>query len=615
MKILLLSVSSETFFYSQVVYPFGLASIGTYANADGHTVYGIEMNQPWHKIPDRYMKTDHNILSQILMYSPQILAISTYSSNIHNAFYWSRILKEHLPVLKVVFGGNHASYLADEILTTHSEVDFVIRFEGEHSFKELCKQLSTFQPDFSKVPNLSYRTGKSIKHNNLADLIKNLDTLPLLKRDFFGQQDERNSDHADIVTARGCPFHCTFCNCNHYWRKTHRFFSTERIINEIRSLKTIYPKLRSVRFRDETITVNFKHCKQLCEALINNNFNLNYQAHSRIDALNEEIILLLKNAGFNRLYIGVESGSSQVLKKVRKGFTPDIIKKNIRIMQKHDLPFRLSFLLSTPDETIAEAQESIRLAIDLGLKFEEFYFGRGLSIYPGTKDCETFLEKNPEYKWLESGRTELNGGYTQITDKFSNRLYPHIITNEYSQKQLSDQIQECFKPILKHNGFANWHEMEKERSQIRLPIDRERNNMHSAYRLKLLFESIEKCRLPWLIIQKGLLMDVYEKYIDDSNYFHLNKVLKPFELEHEANFFYSNINIHEINYIVLFMSNYMALKNNFQHFIIKIFGNRCKLVFLEQYLLDVADIEKDLMMNHIDIDSLIKLQHDKINAY
>jgi len=83
-RILLLSVSSTSFFYEQVVIPFGLVSLASFVDKPEYQIKGIEFNWPPEKIRQRYLKIDDELLNQIVEYNPHVVAMSTYASNMYN---------------------------------------------------------------------------------------------------------------------------------------------------------------------------------------------------------------------------------------------------------------------------------------------------------------------------------------------------------------------------------------------------------------------------------------------------------------------------------------------------------------------------------------------------
>lgn len=401
MKILLLNVNSYSFFYGQLVIPFGLASLGSYVEDDGYTLKGIEMNSPPERIPMRYLNIDQELLKEITEYSPDIVAMSSYASNMYNILFWAEMIKKALPQVCIVVGGNHASYIAREILDKCPSIDIVARFEGEIPFKMICRSIHENNHDYSKIPNIVYRKDGGIVENGQIELIENIDLLPTLNRKYFENPKEKRSvTHVDIITARGCPFHCTFCDCNHYWKKTYRVRSIKAVIEELKQLCQEYPNLKTARFRDESITINKARCIQMCKEIIKNNIQLKFQAHSRLDGLDEEVIKHLAEAGFERLFIGLESGSRAVLVRLKKGIDISKAEETISLLRRYGIKPRLSFLIATRDETFRESLQTVKLIKKLKLKKDEFYIGNSIQIYPGTYEYNKFLEKNPDYEWI-----------------------------------------------------------------------------------------------------------------------------------------------------------------------------------------------------------------------
>ena len=425
MKILLLNVNSYSFFYGQLVIPFGLASLGSYVEGDDYTIKGIDMNTPPERIPLRYLHLDEELLKEIVEYSPDLVAVSSYASNMHNILFWAEAIKRALPKTCIVVGGNHASYIAREVLEKCPAIDIVVRFEGEIPFKMICEHIEEGSRNYFDIPNITYIKGKKVAENTQIELIKTLDLLPPLNRRYFeDDEDKQKVTHIDMITARGCPFHCTFCDCNHYWGKTYRTQDVETVIDELKHLCREYPNLKTVRFRDESITINKARCIALCEGIISNNLNtLKFQAHSRLDGLNEEVVKHLAEAGFEQLFIGFESGSQAVLKRLKKGIDISKADVTIRLLKQYGVKPRISFLIATRNETFRESMETVKLIKKLKLNRDEFYIGSSIQIYPGTYEHKKFLEENPDYEWTTK-KPHFRGKYFGDKDPYGNVIQP-----------------------------------------------------------------------------------------------------------------------------------------------------------------------------------------------
>jgi len=424
LKILLLSVSSTLFFYEQVVIPFGLISIGSYVDNPDYEIKGIEMNYPPDKIMVRYLKVDDELLAQVLEFSPDVVAMSTYASNMYNVMFYADVIKRHISNSFIVVGGNHVSYIAKECLSKCKGIDAVVRFEGEIPFKMICETLYKKDYDLSGIPGITYRSNNKIVENTQAGLMSDLNTLPILNRTYFAeQQSVEKVFHADIIASRGCPYNCTFCNCNHFWSKKYRSRSVALVIEDIKNLMHMYPNLESIRIRDDSLTLVKKHCIDVCAAIVQQNIKLRFQAHSRLDGLDEDVIRALSKSGFEILFIGVESANKKVLERMQKGIKIEKLENIIYLLRKYGMAFRLSFMSATPGESFFMTMETVRLIKKLKLKRREYYMGYGIDIYPGTKNSEFFLEQNPDYEWITK-EYQIKGKYTVHKDHEGNIVQP-----------------------------------------------------------------------------------------------------------------------------------------------------------------------------------------------
>lgn len=429
-RILLLNISSTSFFYEQVVIPFGLVSLASFVDCPDYEIKGMELNWPAEKIAQRYLKADREILQQISDFSPDMIAMSTYAENMYNVLFWAETIKRKLPGCFVVVGGNHVSYIPKEALEKCSSIDAVVRFEGEIPFKMLCGKITAGDADFSNIPNLTWRKDGRIIENPENILLDNIESLPIINRTYFvSEQDDKTLTHADVISARGCPFHCTFCDCNHYWQKTHRTRGVDSVIKELKQLLADNPSVKSVRFRDESITLKKSYCMELCRALIDNDIKLEFHAHSRLDGLDEELIATLAKAGFKLLFIGIESGSEKVLRNLKKGIKLEKLAPNLELLKKYGISFRLSFMSSTPGETFFDTLKTVKLIKKLKLKRDKYYMGIGIDIYPGTEECNKFLELNPDYEWINNKDFKFNGRYFAKRDPFGNIINPKFRQN------------------------------------------------------------------------------------------------------------------------------------------------------------------------------------------
>jgi radical SAM superfamily enzyme YgiQ (UPF0313 family) len=131
----------------------------------------------------------------------------------------------------------------------------------------------------------------------------------------------------------------------------------------------------------------------------------------------------MASAGFNLVFIGMESGSQAVLDRIQKGIDISRAEEIVSLLRKYGINFRISFLTSTPKETFKEAMQTVRLIKNLKLSKKQYYIHLGLQIYPGTYEFERFEEFHPDNNWLTNNYT-FQGKYSGAKDALGNITHP-----------------------------------------------------------------------------------------------------------------------------------------------------------------------------------------------
>jgi radical SAM superfamily enzyme YgiQ (UPF0313 family) len=102
----------------------------------------------------------------------------------------------------------------------------------------------------------------------------------------------------------------------------------------------------------------------------------------------------MRKAGCDYIAYGIESGSEKVLKKMRKGFTKDDVRRTFSWTKEAKIGIRAYFILGMIDETTKEMEETIDFAIELEPDIASFTLWVPL---PGT-DAYNEVCKNNELK-------------------------------------------------------------------------------------------------------------------------------------------------------------------------------------------------------------------------
>lgn len=335
-----------------------------YANRDSN-------NQLWLEISNK-----------ILSSKPDVVAFSCYSVSITATQYIIQMLRDlHKYKGQIWAGGIHPTTCPSEMLSNIDGLDGVVVGEGEITFKAVCRAVH-FREDISNIKGIAYRKGGKIKINEPRQLMQNMDELPLPSRTF---SDNYTYNGHIIMTSRGCPFDCDFCDSKNIWTRCARFRSGEHVAKEIESIASL--GVKSIGLRDDTFTLKKKHVENICKSIKNKNLTeLKYSVGSRIDTIDDDMISLLKDMNVKTVTFGVETGSNVVQKRIRKNLDVSTVVPTVLKTNKAGIRTITFFMLGHPQETEAEINETCKLLRELSKYCSKRNF---ISInitcpYPGT---------------------------------------------------------------------------------------------------------------------------------------------------------------------------------------------------------------------------------------
>jgi anaerobic magnesium-protoporphyrin IX monomethyl ester cyclase len=300
--------------------PLGLLYLATPIIKAGYNVHFVDL------MVDKLEKEQYfNILR-----NSDFILITCYTQTLYNV---KRIINDIRRINKKAFiicGGPYCTETENHVegsdLTVYGEADLMIA-------KILDLVLSKKSLDC--IPGLSYiKNGKLIR-NSGALLIEDLDLIApplfdLAKNKNYGYlYGLRVDGMAAIITSRGCPFQCTFCN---YQRVRYRKRSVDKVIQEIKM--RVEDGARYIVFYDDNFLLNKDRTIELMDEIIRNKFNLKIAIIGRTDLADYNLYKKLKEAGVILMIIGIESANQDVLDFYNKKTTVEKIKRAIIIANK-----------------------------------------------------------------------------------------------------------------------------------------------------------------------------------------------------------------------------------------------------------------------------------------
>lgn len=347
------------------------------------------------------------LVKKITDYNPKTVGFTVYETNYMQSVLISRGLKRYNPDIIIIFGGPSPTVLSKEILEDNLSVDICVRGEGEETTLEL---LSKFSENNFNLNNCNLDNINGITFRKENEVIINPESNILLSNRFVKNfLDKYPSPYLSkiipaseasltgIITARGCNQNCIYCNCSVLSKRNIFFHSIERVLEELSFLSEYKDHIGPIQIHDDGFTILPTRAKRICEGIIENNIKLHLSCITRCDTINEDLIDLMKEAGFISLGFSLESAVPRVLRTIGKVSPPQSkdqvnFNKEAHFIEslKHMTAYAkkagikivfASIMVGLPGETIQDAQKTIEFVNRLGLTFYQHNYFR---IFIGT---------------------------------------------------------------------------------------------------------------------------------------------------------------------------------------------------------------------------------------
>jgi anaerobic magnesium-protoporphyrin IX monomethyl ester cyclase len=376
--------------------PLGMAWITSFLQSKGVSATLVDL-----QISDISIKT----LLQI--HKPKIVGIGGTSHTRFESFAIARHVKAYDPAICVVYGGSHASFTAGDTLEHISDIDIVVRGEGEFTMHQLVSQVLKRSSNFTDILGISYRKKEKIVHNSEVKRINDLDILPFPYRDPDSIQhynlflDILHVPAASVISSRGCPVNCSFCSASAMFGTQLTFRSAKNVIDEIEQLLKEH-QYQGIKFFDSTLTLKRNHIEALCEEIQHRGLKFPWECEIRVNGMSFDLMRTMRNAGCYYVDFGVESASPSVLKGMHKGITLDQVVNVFRWTKDLDMFTKVFFTFGHIGETIEDARTTVQFMEKYAKYITVAATGIGVRIYPGTEVESAGKEKGllrKEFSW------------------------------------------------------------------------------------------------------------------------------------------------------------------------------------------------------------------------
>ncbi len=371
----------------------------------------------------------------------------------------------------VCLGGPYVTTIMEEIFEK-TPADFAVYGEGEITFTELIDHIKhNKNPD--KIKGLMYRNPEGdIITNPPRPHIEDLNTIPFPAYDKFPM--ERYPLHR-MVTSRGCPYSCAWCNSSSLWNKSYRTRNPENMIHEIEFLLNHYGKKIFV-FGDNSFNIDMKRVDRFCDLLIKKNIKILWSISLRADILTQDLANKMKAAGCYNVSVGIESANNEILSYMGKFTTIEKIKEGVEMLKKAGIEIMSQYVIGSPFDTLETVKQSVKFAKKIKCDYTNFYT---VLPFKGTKQWDYVLEHGKLY--------------TKNIHDF-HKINPRIVF-ETPEFPYADRLKAI--RLVKKNGYYSnkdkkswWFDLAKETSVMLQELLPEK----TGERIYLLLKSIYKIR-------------------------------------------------------------------------------------------------------------------------
>lgn len=364
---------------------------------------------------------------------PDLVAISTLTFNLIDAMKVIRAVREACPGTRIAVGGQHVNLYPQETLGLEG-VDFVVAGEGERTFAQLVDALQAGASDaqLAAIPGLGFKRGGHMAFNSALDKIPDLDQLPFPARHLidmgrYSHLIGKGRRFATLQSSRGCPAACLFCDIR---LTKFRSRTPGSVVAEIRQLAE--QGFDDFFFVDDTITINRKRLRTLCQTLAREGPRIHFKISARVDTVDPELLDDLAAAGCYRIHFGVESATPRILDYMEKGVAPERIEKAFLDTRAAGIGTYAYMMIGVPTETEEEMFRTADFAAALQAEYAQFSI---CTPYPKTALYFRMLQDGivPEDYWLAFAKNPREG--------FQIRFY----NPDFSEERLRGIQDECHR--------------------------------------------------------------------------------------------------------------------------------------------------------------------------
>jgi radical SAM superfamily enzyme YgiQ (UPF0313 family) len=348
-------------------------------------------------VQDRVRETVRNLVTKC---RPDVVGLSVMTFQRKTALRIIELIRSQKPDTLIAVGGYDPTLAQDAYMAADTRIDFIIRGEGDITFRELVRALDE-KRSLDTIAGLSYHADGSWHHNADREVhtlddgkvnLPNRSARAIHGYTFLGKQ-------VDVIeTSRGCTFDCSFCSIIEMRGRNFHTYSFERVLADIRDARD--HGARAIFIVDDNITLNVHRFEALCRAIIDSKLNdIEYLVQAMTSAIANHgatLAPLMHDAGFRYIFLGIENileGDLKFLRAAAKNTARDHGKnvgnatlQAIDYIHQNGMNVVGGLIVGTPDDT----RESIEANLEFARRYVDWPYIQHPTPYPRTPMTKDF---------------------------------------------------------------------------------------------------------------------------------------------------------------------------------------------------------------------------------
>ena len=415
-------INSET----NTIPPLGLLYLEAYLHEHSqHEVRIVDcLAEHWHIDDLRQVLTKE---------APQVIGVTGHTHDLIDMLMVTKAAKEINPETIVIWGGPHVSDFPVQTMR-YPEVDICIPREGEEA---LCQVMNALEKrsDLSAIPGVYFKAKDGVtQFTGERAPIADLDALPFPRRQVLDINKYAyvlggEATTTTLMTSRGCPYKCTFCNTPGH--NTWRWRSAKSVVDEFEECANL--GIKDIYVVDDTFNVRQKRTLEICEDIVKRNIKIAWNFRARVNLITPEMAQAVKNAGCTRVHVGVETGTDAGLDAINKALTTQQVREGLKYLKQAKLTTVCYFMVGCPHE---KTREDIQRTIDFALELDPDYALFGvLTPYPQTAVYDEGVSKgllDPQH-------------WERFLENPTQDFHPQVWTEFFSAQELAQFSEAAFK--------------------------------------------------------------------------------------------------------------------------------------------------------------------------